>query len=282
MVASFSRRSGTPVPEALCRRVVDLIGTNPYYLQVLGEELVWEAAGGSVTDATWKLTCQRVLFASSGRLHEYFEWMHGKAVGGSSVLESIVVALAEGPRSGSEIARSLGVAQNRLGSKLPLLEARDVIHRDNGVCALRDPCYALWLRSARAKPPRVLAPLLLGDESEQNVAREMARQGLSLVYQSRASRRAFDLLALYHAHEIGVQVRRIKRFPGYVSERLLGRMRREARELGWYSLMAFDCDGQVSFHVPSSGRKTKRGRRFDGSSAVRHVLDVLDRPPTDE
>jgi Holliday junction resolvase len=106
----------------------------------------------------------------------------------------------------------------------------------------------------------VAAPLLLGEESEKEVARELARQGVGLVYQSRASRGAFDLLAIYQTHQIGLQVKRIKKYPVYIAEREIGRMRSDARSLGWHAAIAFDLDGAVSIHALDRGTKTKRGR----------------------
>jgi hypothetical protein len=275
MLVDFSRESGTAIPPDLCESMIDLVGTNPYYLQVLGEELTMEAGTAEVTREAWQIVCQRVLLASSGRLYQFFERLHDKMVGSSSMLEKIVLALAEGPRRGAEIARAMGVTQNRIGSKLPMLVRQDAIEKDGDRYRLCDACYGHWLRAARGRESSVIAPLLLGCESEQNVAREMARQGVGLVYQSRASRGAFDLLALYQAHEIGVQVRRIKKYPAYLSERLLGRMRHDAARLGWLGVVAFDLGGRITFHALSAGRRTRRGMRFDEESALRHVLDVV-------
>jgi Holliday junction resolvase len=126
----------------------------------------------------------------------------------------------------------------------------------------------------------VAAPLLLGEESEKEVARELARQGVSLVYQSRASRGAFDLLAVYQTHQIGLQVKRIKKYPVYIAEREIGRMRSDARSLGWHAAIAFDLDGAVSIHALDRGTKTKRGRRYSEDTALRHILDVLEPEPS--
>jgi len=150
------------------------------------------------------------------------------------------------------------------------------VEKEGPLYRLSDPSYALWLQGARGALPKVVAPLVLGDESEQKVAREMARQGVSLIYQSRASRGAFDLLALYQVHQIGVQVRRVKRLPAYISQRELGRMKRDAAEMGWHAALAFDTGEQVTFHALESGTPTKRGRRYDQTNSLRHILDVLD------
>jgi DNA-binding HxlR family transcriptional regulator/Holliday junction resolvase len=211
-------------------------------------------------DGAWKRVCQRVLLQPSGRLYQYFELLHQKVSGRSSLLEKILVALSDGPARGSEIAAAVGVTQNRLSSKLPLLEAQDVVVKEDLVYRLCDPWYALWLKAARSRVAAVAAPLLLGEESEKAVARELARQGVGLVYQSRASRGAFDLLAVYQTHQIGLRVKRIKRYPVYVSEREIGRMWSDAHSLGWHAAIAFDLDGVVAIHALDQGSITKRGR----------------------
>jgi Holliday junction resolvase len=276
LLVEFSRRSGAAIPLLLARRMIQLVGTNPYYLQILGEEMVLGAKGGQPDEEDWKRMCQRVLLQPSGRLYQYFELLHQKVVGRSSLLEKILVALSTGPARGSEIAASIGIAQNRLGSKLPLLEAQDVIVKKDASYRLYDPCYALWLKAARGPVSSVAAPLLLGEASERNVARELARQGVGLVYQSRASRGAFDLLAVYQTHQIALQVRRIKKYPVYISERQIGRMRRDARTMGWHAALAFDLDDAVFVHALGQGAETKRGRRYTQETALRHILDVLE------
>jgi len=279
LLGEFSRQSGAAIPEELCRRITQLVGTNPYYLQILGEEMVLGAggrAGGEAPDENeWKRVCQKVVLQPSGRLYQYFEQIHQKVAGRSALLEKVLVALAEGPARGSAIAVAVGVTQNRLGSKLPLLEAQDVIVKTDAAYALCDPCYALWLKASRGPAAPVAAPLLLGEASERRVAQEAARQGVGLVYQSCASRGAFDLLAVYQTHQIGVQVKKVSRFPVYLSERELGRMRHEAQSLGWHAVLAFDHEDAISFHAIGRGAATKRGRCYTEETALKHLLDVL-------
>ena len=170
-------------------------------------------------DGTWKRVCQRVLLQPSGRLYQYFELLHQKVSGRSSLLEKILVALAEGPARGSQIAAAAGVTQNRLSSKLPLLEAQNVIIKEDLHYRLCDPCCAP-LVEGRAWPlfgrgGAVAARRGIGKE----VAASWLDQGVGLVYQSRASRGAFDLLAVYQTHQMGLQVKRIKNYPDTVGGR---------------------------------------------------------------
>ncbi|MBM4092894.1 MAG: hypothetical protein FJ276_26325 [Planctomycetes bacterium] len=88
------------------------------------------------------------------------------------------------------------------------------------------------------------------------------------------------MLAVYQTHQIGLQVKRIKKYPVYVAEREIGRMRSDARSLGWHAAFAFDLDGAVSIHSLDGGIKTRRGRRYAEDTALRHVLDVLQQEAT--
>ena len=276
LLSDFSKRSDRAIPPELCREAIRVFGTNPYYLQVVGEEMVFEAAGEPIGPDVWKRACQRVLFESSGRLYQYFERTHARVVGNSALLEKILISLAAGPRRGSEIAKALGTTQNRLSPKLPVLERQDVLRKNDARYELCDSCYGLWLQAARGALPRVTAPLLIGNESEQRVAREIAKQGVGLIYQSKASRGSFDLLALYQAYQIGVQVKKIKEFPAYVSQRELGRMHRDAKQMGWAPALASDSGDEILFHRLTAGAPTKRGRRFDREDALGHILEVLE------
>ena len=66
----FSGMSGVAISDELARRITALVGTNPYYLQILGEELVLGAEGPQLDEGTWKRVCQRVLLQLSGRLYQ--------------------------------------------------------------------------------------------------------------------------------------------------------------------------------------------------------------------
>ncbi len=72
----------------------------------------------------------------------------------------------------------------------------------------------------------------LGDEAEQRIAAELAAMGFDLVYQSRASRGAFDLLATRGGTQLGVQVKRSK-LPLRFTLAAWNRMEAEAKRFGW-------------------------------------------------
>lgn len=52
---------------------------------------------------------------------------------------------------------------------------------------------------------------VVGNEAEIAVARDLSELGFDLVYQSRTSRGAFDLLAIRGSEQVGIQVKRSAR-----------------------------------------------------------------------
>ena len=89
---------------------------------------------------------------------------------------------------------------------------------------------------------------LLGDEAEAEVAGRLAGMGFELVYQSRGSRGAFDLLATRGSAQLGVQVKRSP-LPLRFSRDTWGRMEADARRFDWRWLVAAvdPKDGRVRF-----------------------------------
>ncbi|MBI4701010.1 MAG: hypothetical protein HY744_07605 [Deltaproteobacteria bacterium] len=73
----------------------------------------------------------------------------------------------------------------------------------NGISKL----FGLWLRW-RGPGGCVIPMSVVGGEAERRVAELLAQTGFELVYQSRASRGAFDILAVRGDQRLGLQVKR--------------------------------------------------------------------------
>jgi hypothetical protein len=100
--------------------------------------------------------------------------------------------------------------------------------------------------------------------------------GFELVYHSRASRGAFDLLATRGARQLGVQVKRTD-LPAHVGIADWKRMRAEGARLGWqWVIAAVASDGAVHFLDPHKAR-VRRGITLTTSAAIDNVLLWLDR-----
>lgn len=106
----------------------------------------------------------------------------------------------------------------------------------------------------------ILPVLVLGDEAEQAVARQMAAAGFNLIYQSRASRGAFDLLAISGTKEIGIQVKKAH-LPYYLPREKLHLMKHWAERLRWIPLLALVIEKDVRFydihHLQIKGRSCR-------------------------
>src|SRR5262249_40525193 len=147
-----------------------------------------------------------LVFSKTGRLGLYFENEYHRLVGASTAQAAVLDALAEGPRKLTEVARAVRAGApstapylERLGGAGPRRNDRPYDFADHGL--------ADWLRW-RGPGGTVVPMTLLGDEAERAVAEHLAGLGFDLVYQSRASRGAFDLLALRGPAQLGVQVKR--------------------------------------------------------------------------
>jgi AAA+ ATPase superfamily predicted ATPase/Holliday junction resolvase len=242
-----------PIPKAIAARAVALLGGNPFYLQLFGEELV--RLDPPYEEADLKQALQNLLFSRTGRLSLFFEGEYRALVGDSTTLAGTLQALAGGRRRLSEISREIGAKSG--GTVRYLERLGDMVHKDDeGHYALGDEVFGLWLRW-RAPGGTTVPMTVLGDEAERQVAEALARLGFDLVYQSRASRGAFDLLGTRGAQQLGVQVKRAK-LPLRLSSASWARMEAEAARFGWRWLVAVvQPDGQVAMLDPGRSRGTR-------------------------
>lgn len=255
-----------PIPEELAVRAVEVLGGHPFYLQILGEELT--ARSGPYNEASFKETLQEVLFSRTGRLALHFELHHSRVVGRSGFLAAVLDTLAEGPLRLANLARSIGISSADTARYIERL-GDVVLKRKDGAYELDDPVFALWLRWRR--PGGTVVPMtIVGDAAEREVAEVLARAGFDLVYQSRASRGSFDLLATRGAYQLGVQVKRSP-LPLRFERAAFQRMQADAKRFGWRWVVASVNDGSgVRFLDPGKARRGKEVRLTESS-----VIDGL-------
>jgi AAA+ ATPase superfamily predicted ATPase/Holliday junction resolvase len=248
---------GRRITKPLARSMVEAIGTHPYYLQLVGEALV--ARDPPYDERTLKDALQDVVFSRSGRLALYFQNEFNRIVGRSSYLAAVLTALAQAPARVTDLAGRIRIHTADASRYIERLG--DAVTRDeSGVWSIEDPTLALWLRW-RAPGGSALPMSLLGDEAEREAARLLARMGFELVYQSLASRGAFDLLATRNALQLGVQVRRRAVLPLRFGKHEWNRMAAEAKRFGWrWVVAALTSAGDLLFLDPSRARKGKEIR----------------------
>jgi AAA+ ATPase superfamily predicted ATPase len=259
------------IDAGLAGRAVDAVGGHPFYLQLLGESLV--AIPPPADDDALKEALGNLLFTRTGRLALYFENEYNRAVGRASSLAAVLTALSRGPRRPSEIATAIGAASGAVTTYLDRLG--DVIARDASErWHIADPVFELWLRWR--SPGGAAVPMsVVGDEAERAVAENLAHLGFDLVYQSRASRGAFDLLATRGAMQLGLQVKRAA-LPLHIRAADWKRMHAEGTRLGWRWVVASVApDGAVTYLDPARAR----GSTLPAKSAIANLLLWLDAPP---
>ncbi|MCK5797832.1 MAG: AAA family ATPase [Deltaproteobacteria bacterium] len=262
---------GRKIPSGVAKQAQSILAGHPFYLQLFGEELTVEPP--PYGDTELKAVMQRLLFSRTGRLALHFENEYARLVGRSTALAAILRVLAEGACRVSTLATQVGCAT---GSAVRYIERLGdaVASREDGRYALDDPTFALWLQWRR--PGGSIVPMtLLGDEGEKNVAAELARLGFDLVYQSRASRGAFDLLALRGDRQLAVQVKRSP-LPLRFRKRPWARMVADARRQGWQWLVAANLPtGEVYFLDPQKAR-VGRELRLEQEAIIDNVLAWID------
>lgn len=256
-----------PIPPPLAADMARVLGGHPFYLQLAGETLTREPPPYDAH--AMKVAVQELLFSRTGRLSLFFQNELDRTVGRSGQLAAVLEVLADGPQRVSEVARKLKLPS---GTTVRYIERLgDVVRRrDDGLYAVDDALFALWLRWR--KPGGAVVPMtVLGDEAERAVASYLARMGAELVYQARASRGAFDLLALYGGRHLGVQVKR-SALPVRFAKEEWARMRADASRLGWRWLIAAVSDSGVRLLDPA---KATRGREVRVGEAA--LVDNLAR-----
>lgn len=261
-----------PVPLDLARQAVAVIGSHPFYLQLLGEELT--ALDPPYDAAALKHVLQTLLFSRTGRLALYLEKTFFDLVGRSAYLAATMQALADGPLRLVDIATVIGAPSGSTARYVERLNDA-VVRSDDGHYRLTDPTLGLWLRWRR--PGGTVVPMtLVGDEAEQLVARALAGMGFDLVYQSRASRGAFDLLAIRGSAQLGVQVKRSP-LPLRFSKSAWNRMRAEASRFGWRWIVAAVLPATQEVVLLDPG-KARHGEevRVHPSAVIENLLMWID------
>jgi AAA+ ATPase superfamily predicted ATPase len=261
---------GRAIPPAVARRAVALFGGHPFYLQLLGEALT--AQPGAIDEPALKQAVGDLLFSSTGRLALYFTAEYQRLVGRSASLAAVLAALAPGPLRLGELATAIRAATGAAAAYVGRLG--DAVVRDGDHHRIADPVFARWL-AWRAPGGAAVPMATIGDEAERRVADELARLGFDLVYQSRASRGAFDLLATRGTAQLGVQVKRTK-LPASVAAAAWKRMRAESARLGWDFVVAAVTPDDVVHFLDPARIGAGGAPRLRATAAIDNLLAWLD------
>jgi AAA+ ATPase superfamily predicted ATPase len=262
-----------PIPIAVAKRAVSLLGGHPFYLQLFGETLT--AREPPYDASALKNAFSELLFSNTGRLSMYFAREHDQIVGRASTLGAALQALCTGPSRLSDIASAMGAPTGATVGYIERL-GEAVRRNEQGLYELTDPVFGLWLRWR--KPGGTIVPMsVIGDEAELEVARALAAMGFELVYQSRASRGAFDLLAIRAGQHLGVQVKRTS-LPLRFKKAEWNRMVADAARLDWRFVIAVVTpppQGRVLLLDPAAAR-VGRTVVMDQDGAIDNLLKWID------
>ena len=228
-----SAPEGRPVPATVAERAATILGDHPFYLQLFGETLTSRLPPYDETSLQSAL--QDLLFSRTGRLALYFENEFKKLVGKSTFLAAVLNAVCAAPKTLTDISRQIGSPS---GATLRYIERLgDAVARNSdGLYRIDDPVFGLWLQW-RQPGGTVIPMTLVGDAAEKEVAFGLAKMGFDLVYQSRASRGSFDLLATRGHIQLGVQVKRTA-LPVRINIGDWKRMEADAERFGWRWVIA--------------------------------------------
>ncbi|NUQ72434.1 MAG: ATP-binding protein [Polyangiaceae bacterium] len=263
------------IDRSLAERALSVLGGHPFYLQLFGETLT--SLRPPYDEGSFKTAMQELLFSRTGRLALYFENELDRLAGRSTFLLATLQALADGPRRFQAVASAI---QAPSGAVVRYLERLgDAVIRDKpGHYRLADPVFGLWLRWRQ--PGGTVVPMrVLGDEAEQRVAEHLALMGFELIYQSRASRGAFDLFATRGAEQLGVQVKR-SGFPVRFTAPEWSRMEADGERMKWrwvVAAVAAPPGNGVVLLDPAKAKKTQAAARLDEAAAIENLLLWLDK-----
>lgn len=259
------------------RRILDLLGDHPFYVRVVLREAAPALGDASATLAEKEQAIKEVfeatLLQEDGRLSLLMEGRYRSVTGDSSTLESVLRGFVDAARI-TDVATRLHVRTGAVSSAVKKLLGEDVIARlPDGRYGFTDPTFALWVRS-HVDFRLAMPPLLVGNDAEQAVARQLAADGFRGVFQSRASRGVFDLLAIHGARVFGIQVKTSKD-PSGLRRQARARLLADARRLGFAPVLALVQGDSVRFYDlrKPRGRGAQRERRQ--RTVVASLLELL-------
>jgi AAA+ ATPase superfamily predicted ATPase/Holliday junction resolvase-like predicted endonuclease len=262
-----------PIPEAVASRAFEVLGGHPFYLQLFGEALT--SSPPPYDERALKDALQALLFSRTGRLALYFENEHQRLVGKSTALAATLASLAEGPKRMTDVSKDIGGSTGSANQYLHRL-GDAVRKRADERYELDDAAFGAWVRW-RAPGGSVVPMRMVGDRAEAVVAEHLSRMGFDLVYQSRGSRGAFDLVAIRGAVQLGVQVKR-KPLPLRFPKTEWSRMKADAKKWRWRWIVAAVTDDEAVALLDPAKATMGKEARLGERARIENLLAWLEPP----
>jgi len=284
MFTQLLTKSGYAMSDELLRKLIELTNGHPFYLQVLGEELCKASPQKDIPEDIYKTVIQETLFESAGRLYLYFASQYAKHIKTSTSLEKTLISISRGHHKVSEIAKDLGQLTGLVSSFISRLVEMDILMKaDEGPpnsfakgYEFRDPVFKLWIAGTKSHLKSFISPYTLGDFVEKAIADKVSKEGFSLVYQSKASRGTFDLLAILNSFMVGLQVKKTTKFPFYLPKDEALNMKDWSKRLNWLPVLCVYIDERnIRFFPLSALSEKEKSFRADRDNGKERLLELV-------
>jgi Holliday junction resolvase len=212
--------------EQLMNYILDLTEGQPYCIRELLDATTRYTAKNTVmTHEDIKHGIQDSFFGEFGRLRMHFEEYFQDCVDTYKEGRDVMISLASGNRTAQEIADDLQIPINEVNHHLERLERFYFIKNVNiDKYKYYDKVFEFWVCGAKSRYKSIAGPYLVGAEAERKLALFLLEHGIDLIYQSYASRGAFDLLMEFSQSSIAVQVKKVERFYYFFDKSIYNRM----------------------------------------------------------
>ncbi|MBP5397261.1 MAG: ATPase [Bacteroidales bacterium] len=140
-IADKFKETGKEISPAQCRRIVELVDNNPYYVQQLSEE-VWNRTGSNCADETVEKAFEAVV-----NLHADLNLALTQTLTISQ--QNLLHAIVDGVK---ELTSAAVMSKYELKNSLTVQRAKaalvkmDIIDNFGKAISMEDPVYAYWLR----------------------------------------------------------------------------------------------------------------------------------------
>jgi len=276
MFSQLLESSGYRMSNKLLHKLVDLTNGHPFYLQVLGEEFCKASPQKNIPEDIYKTVVQETLFENAGRLYLYFAGQYAKHIKTSTSLEKTLISISSEHHKVSEIAKELEQSPGVVSSFISRLLDMDILIKNNGEYHFRDPVFGLWIAGTKSHLKSVISPYTLGNSVEKTVASKLSKEGFSLVYQSKASRGTFDLLAILNSSMVGIQVKKTTKFPFYLSKDEALNMQNWGKRLEWLPVLCVYIDEEdIRFFSLESLSEKEKSFRADKENGKERLLELV-------
>jgi Holliday junction resolvase len=204
----------------LLKRLIDLTRGQPFALrETLDAMCDWAGPRRVLGEEALQRGVTLAFFGEYSKLNMHYQEVWRDFMDTCPAGRDVLIALSEGLRTAPEIAASLHLPEPDVRERLEQLEMFYFIRNVNvNRYIASDPVFEFWVCGAKSRYQNVAGPYLVGRETERQLALYLREHGLDLVYQSFASRGAFDLLMGYNYIFHGIQVKKVREFRCFFPE----------------------------------------------------------------